>query len=106
MIYCNWQKYELDCQENTRSALYQIYTRGIFSTADHLKLIEEVVSSDFWLPGTNIPLNHRNLEFGQTDISIFKAASDNHEKNDVRIGDGKAAILMKSLADFGRGCHF
>ncbi len=54
----------------------------------------------------NVLFDHRNLNFGLTDISVFKRASSNHEQNDERIGDGKAAILMKSLSDFGRGRQF
>ena len=97
----NWTVHKIKGQ-----SYIKVTTEGVFSSADHLKMIEDIVSRDFWMPGTNVLFDHRNLEFGETDVSIFKEASSNHEKNDQHIGDGKAAILMKSLADFGRGRQF
>ena len=97
----NWTVHKIKGQ-----SYIKVTTEGVFSSADHLKMIEDIVSRDFWMPGTNVLFDHRNLEFGETDVSIFKEASSNHEKNDRHIGDGKAAILMKSLADFGRGRQF
>lgn len=97
----NWTVHKIKGQ-----SYIKVTTEGVFSPDDHLKMIEDIVSREFWLPGTNVLFDHRNLEFGQTDISIFKQASSNHEKNDERIGNGKAAILMKSLADFSRGRQF
>lgn len=97
----NWKIHKIRGQ-----SYIKVITEGIFSSADHLKMIEDIVSRDFWQPGTNVLFDHRNLEFGETEVSIFREASSNHEKNDERIGDGKAAILMKSLADFGRGRQF
>jgi hypothetical protein len=31
---------------------------------------------------------------------------DNHLRNDEHIGDGRAAILVRSLSDYGRGRQF
>jgi hypothetical protein len=84
----------------------RVVTEGDFTLTDHLKMIEEVTSRDFWLPGMNVLFDHRNLNFGFTDIELFKEASANHEKNDERIGNGKAANLMKSISDFGRGRQY
>ncbi len=83
-----------------------VRTNGNFTLADHARMIEDIVSRDFWKPGTDILFDHRQLQFGFTTIGLMARASANHEKNDERIGDGKAAILMKSIADFGRGRQF
>jgi hypothetical protein len=83
-----------------------VITEGDFNLNDHLKMIENILSRDFWQAGMDILFDHRNLNFGATDISVFKGASRNHQQNDERIGNGKAAHLMKSLTDFGRGRQY
>src|SRR5689334_5507182 len=83
-----------------------VVTAGEFDLVDHARMIEDIVSRDFWRPGLDVLFDHRNLNFGFTTTETMKRASANHEKNDDRIGDGKAAILMKSLVDFGRGRQF
>jgi hypothetical protein len=83
-----------------------VKTIGEFTVEDHARMVEDIVSQDFWEPGLDVLFDHRNLHFGFTTVEIMKRASANHERNDERIGDGKAAILMKSVVDFGRGRQF
>lgn len=83
-----------------------VRTIGSFTVEDHARMVEDIVSREFWKPGLDVLFDHRELEFGFTNFEIMKRASANHEKNDERIGNGKAAILMKSIVDFGRGRQF
>lgn len=83
-----------------------IKTAGTFSIDDHIRMIEDIVTREFWKPGTDIFFDHRNMQFGKTDIELMRQASANHKKYDKLIGDGRAAILMKSMTDFGRGRQF
>lgn len=83
-----------------------VRTIGEFTVEDHARMVEDIVSRDFWKPGLDVLFDHRKLNFGFTTIELMKRASANHERNDDRIGDGKAAILMKSVVDFGRGRQF
>lgn len=83
-----------------------VVTNGDFTLEDHEKMIKDIVSREFWQPGTDVFFDHRKLNFGQTSIDLMKRASANHHENDELIGDGRAAILMKSLVDFGRGRQF
>jgi hypothetical protein len=83
-----------------------VVTRGAFTTADHLRMTEDVLSRDFWRPGTAVLFDHRALEFGAADFAAMRAAADTHVAHDERIGQGKAAVLMKAPADFGRGRQF
>ncbi|HEX6038820.1 hypothetical protein [Longimicrobium sp.] len=83
-----------------------VRTRGVFTTRDHLRMTEDVLSRDFWRPGTSVLFDHRALEFGAADLAVMRAASENHVAHDDRIGTGKAAVLMKAAADFGRGRQF
>jgi hypothetical protein len=48
----------------------------------------------------------RRLDFGETGLAAMRQASENHVANDDRIGRGKAAVLMRSPADYGRGRQF
>lgn len=36
----------------------------------------------------------------------MRAAAENHVAHDERIGTGRAAVLMKAPADYGRGRQF
>jgi len=83
-----------------------VTTSGEFKIEDHARLVEDLTSKDFWKPGTNVLFDHRNLEFCHTTMSLMQEAAENHKSKDDLIGDGKAAILMKSVVDFGRGRQF
>jgi hypothetical protein len=83
-----------------------VATRGEFTLHDHLRMIGDVVSRDFWRPGTSVLFDHRELDFGETGLAAMRQASENHAANDDRIGRGKAAVLMRTQADYGRGRQF
>lgn len=83
-----------------------VTTRGVFSTDDHGRMVEDIVSRQGWHPGRSVLFDHRQLEFGDTGFAAMQRAAENHLAHDVCIGDGKAAILMRSLADYGRGRQF
>ena len=84
----------------------KVTTSGTFNVADHLRMIEDIVSRPSWRPGTDVLFDHRNLSFDDADLSAMYQAATNHLRNDARIGSGKAAVLMRSLNDFGRGRQF
>ncbi len=73
---------------------------------DQHAAIEDFLSRKFWRSGMSILIDHRKLDFGRTNISMLQQISLFHQKNDARIGNGRIAILVKSLADFGRGRQF
>jgi hypothetical protein len=83
-----------------------VATRGVFRLDDHLRMTQDIVSRDFWRPGTAVLFDHRELDFGETGFEAMKRAGENHIANDARIGPGKAAVLMRTLADYGRGRQF
>ena len=59
-----------------------------------------------WRPGTDVLFDHRNLSFSDANLGAMYQAATNHLRNDDRIGNGKAAVLMRSPSDFGRGRQF
>jgi hypothetical protein len=83
-----------------------VTTSGAFDVAGHLRMIEDIVSRPEWSPGTNVLFDHRGLSFDDADLRAMYQASANHQLNDARIGNGKAAVLMRSLSDYGRGRQF
>src|SRR5215203_1947656 len=84
----------------------KIVTDGDFTDSDHIAMIEDIISQKFWKPGMDTFFDHRKLEFNETDITLMKKISENHKRYEGQIGDGKAAILMKSLEDYLRGRQF
>jgi hypothetical protein len=83
-----------------------VTTSGTFTVDDHLRMIEDIVSRPGWCPGTNVLFDHRDLTFGDAGLRAMDQAGANHLRYDARIGDGKAAVLVRSLSDFGRGRQF
>ena len=83
-----------------------VTTSGTFNVTDHLRMIEDIVSRPGWRPGTDVLFDHRGLSFGDADLRAMYEASTNHQRNDARIGSGKAAVLMRSLSDYGRARQF
>ncbi|MDF1503075.1 hypothetical protein [Roseisolibacter sp. H3M3-2] len=83
-----------------------VTTRGVFDDADHARMVADVVGRPQWRPGHRVLFDHRALDFGGAGYQQMLAARDNHVANDARIGNARSAILMKSLADFGRGRQF
>lgn len=83
-----------------------VVTGGVFTVGDHTRMTEDVLSRDFWRPGTAVLFDHRELEFGAAGFAAMRQAAETHVEHDARIGHGKAAVVMKAPADFGRGRQF
>ena len=83
-----------------------VTTSGTFNVSDHLRMIEDIVGRPDWRPGTDVLFDHRNLSFDDANLRAMYEAATNHLRNDNRIGDGKAAVLMRSSNDYGRGRQF
>ena len=80
-----------------------IKAEGELIVGGHLEMFKDIISQDFWKPGKNILFDYRKFEFDGTDIPLIKRLSNHRRKYDAEIGDGKSALLMKSLADYARG---
>ena len=83
-----------------------VTTRGTFSVDDHRRMVDDIVSRDFWRPGMAVLFDHRALDFGDAGFAAMRQAAETHLARDICIGDGKAAVLMGTLADYGRGRQF
>jgi hypothetical protein len=84
-----------------------VTTSGTFDVPDHLRMIEDITTRPGWRPGMDALFDHRALDLGEAaDLRAMYEAGDNHRRNDEVIGDGRAAILVRSLSDYGRGRQF
>lgn len=83
-----------------------VTTRGVFSPEDHRQMTEDIVSREEWRPGMAVLFDHRQLDFGDSGLEAMQRAGETHRENDDRIGDGKAAVLMNTPVNFGRGRQF
>ena len=89
------------------SARYlRVTTRGKFSVAGHLGMIEEILALPYWVPGMAALFDHRQLDMAGATYAVMQEASRNHLRHDQRIGGGKAAVVMASAADFGSARQF
>jgi hypothetical protein len=83
-----------------------VRTRGEFSIQDHLRMTEDILAQPFWVPGTDVLFDHREVEFGDIGFAEMTAARSAHAAHDAEIGSGKSAMLMGSQRDFGLGRQF
>lgn len=84
----------------------RITTRGVFNSADHVAFVEAVLVHPDWHPGRDALFDHRALDFGGTTLQTMLQATETHLRNDARIGDGKAAMVMGGPAAFASGRQF
>lgn len=84
----------------------KIVSEGIFSGEEAIRQIEELLVHPNWRKGMPILVDNRKVDYGVSGTNAMKKASEFHIENDERIGSGKAALLMKSVTDFGLGRQY
>jgi hypothetical protein len=90
----------------TRDGYAVVTTSGTFDVGDHERMIEDIVSRPGWRPGTDVLFDHRGLDFGDAGYREMQRAGANHLRHEPRIGAGRAAVLVRSPSDYGRGRQF
>ena len=83
-----------------------IVTHGDFNLADHRRMVESLLSSPEWRPGTATLFDHRQLRLGDVGFNDMLEVKSIHVSHDERIGNGKSAGLMSSTTDYGHGRQF
>lgn len=84
----------------------RVVATGSYNMDDHLRMLEEVVTRDFWKPGMNWLLNESNLTYRGTSLEQLREAAALRVKMDARIGAGKTAVVMGTLTDFARARQY
>lgn len=83
-----------------------VTTQGLFSPEGHRRMTEDIISREEWHPGAAVLFDHRQLDFGDSGLEAMQRAGATHRQHDERIGDGKAAVLMNTPVNYGRGRQF
>jgi hypothetical protein len=84
----------------------KIVESGVYNVEDHIRMLEDLVSRDFWTPGTNILLDELALDYRGTTLEQLREAAARRVRMDALIGGGKVAALMKSIPDFVRARQY
>jgi hypothetical protein len=77
-----------------------------FSNDEFIYIFEDLFSRDYWKLGMHILFDDSNLNLTDTTLEMIRHASACYVNNHSHIGDGKVAMLMRSLSDFARGRQF
>jgi hypothetical protein len=88
---------------DARQGYARIVARGDFDLADHRRMIESLLSSPEWRPGTATLFDNRQVRFGDIGFNEVLEVKSLHVSHDARIGNGKSASLMRSDSDYGIG---
>ena len=91
---------------STDRKFVRVNLEGKFSVEGHLAMIEDILAQDFWRPGMSVLFDNRRVDYGDSSFEVMTRASRNQTVHDERIGHGKAALLMKSVSDFGLGRQY
>lgn len=84
----------------------RVVAKGIYNIDDHMLMLEDVAARDFWKPGMNLLIDASELDFSRTNLEQLREASIKRIELDDLIGDGKTAVLVNSLVNFGRARQF
>jgi hypothetical protein len=84
----------------------RVVSEGVFNAREQAQLIEDLISQSFWHKEMPVLFDNRKLDYSVGGAAAIREASRFHIENDERIGDGKAALLMKSVTDFGFGRQY
>jgi hypothetical protein len=84
----------------------RVNTEGRFNIKDQLRKIEEILSQEYWRPGLNILFDSTKVDFSDSSYEVIWELANYFVKNDELIGNGKVAILVKLVSDFGKGRQF
>ncbi|MCW8131917.1 MAG: hypothetical protein KIS92_16345 [Planctomycetota bacterium] len=83
-----------------------VCTQGHFNLTDYVRMVNDILSRDYWKPGMDAYFDHRKASFEGTDFMTIMSAGEQMRSHDKEIGDGRAAILMKHMGDYGLGRMF
>jgi hypothetical protein len=84
----------------------RVCIEGKFDADIHLRNIKEITVQENWIPGTNLLFDCIKADFDASRYQDVQDLANNFIKNDLLVGCGKVALLMRSVVDFGKGRQF
>ena len=97
---------EWTVEREREAGFVRVVTSGEFTVDGHRGMIEDIITRPFWRPGTDVLFDHRQLDMSRANFRAMEQASESHMHNGDRIGDGKAAIVVRSQVDYGSARQF
>jgi hypothetical protein len=83
-----------------------VESSGVFNVAALRRMVEDLRAQPFWRPELPVLFDNRKLDYSAGGAAAIREAGKFHIENDARLGRGKAALLMSSVADFGLGRQY
>jgi hypothetical protein len=84
----------------------EIVFEGNFTAEGLIQMMDDVAAREYWKPGMNVLSDLRKVEFDLDSLAAIRKASEGRLKKEKQIGNGKSALLMNTLADYGRGRQY
>ena len=84
----------------------RITLTGDFDINDFYELFGALFARAYGRARLHLVFDDSMLNLGETNYELIRLASDCYSRHYSHIGDGKIAMLMKSVPDFGRGRQF
>lgn len=78
-----------------------VVCEGDFSAEDCGEAKKDFTTRGFWRPGMNVLFDFRATKFNNLNPGELRRAADFHSCLNEEIGNGKMALLMNSVRDFG-----
>lgn len=88
------------------SHFVRVAAAGIYNIDDHMRMLEDLVSHNFWKPGMNLLLDESNLTYHGITLEQLREAGARRIKMDALVGAGKTAVVMNTMTDFARGRQY
>ena len=82
-------------------AVFLIETEGDFNFDEFRTLNEQLFAEKNWKPGTKCIFDHRKTNFHAISNEDLERVAKYHIKNNDKIGNGKTALVMKDLGNYG-----
>ncbi|MGC2238851.1 MAG: hypothetical protein WA584_22035 [Pyrinomonadaceae bacterium] len=84
----------------------RITLEGDFDIKDFFEIFGSLFALEYWQMGMHLLFDDSRLNLSEINYEMIRHASDCYSHHYSNIGDGKIAMLMKSVPDFGRGRQF
>ncbi|MBN1383927.1 MAG: STAS/SEC14 domain-containing protein [Elusimicrobia bacterium] len=89
-------KYEIEWINPER--LFIVKTYGDMTGRDFIAMAEDILGKTDYKPNDNVLFDHRELNFENVTLREIEGIRDFHRENESKIGNGKSAIVVKSLS--------
>lgn len=82
---------------------FVITVSGLFEVAEFPRVLDDLLAHPDWQVGCHCLFDYRAIDFSRLNQTAMRWAADQHAERDARIGNGRGALVVKNLADFGLG---